>query len=65
MVDEAWERFLAALEPLREAGKLGAILLQFPPWFPISRGHKEYIAVLRAAGGAATGCAWSSATRPG
>src|SRR5215831_1368175 len=34
---EAWERFLAALEPLRQAGKLGAILLQFPPWFPISR----------------------------
>ncbi len=40
---QAWERFLAALEPLREAGKLGAILLQFPPWFPISRANKEYI----------------------
>jgi uncharacterized protein YecE (DUF72 family) len=40
---QAWDRFLAALEPLREAGKLGAILLQFPPWFPISRSNKEYI----------------------
>ncbi len=40
---QAWERFLAALEPLREAGKLGAILFQFPPWFPISRSNKEYI----------------------
>src|SRR5580693_5724368 len=40
---EAWNRFLAALEPLRRAGKLGAILLQFPPWFPISRANKEYI----------------------
>jgi uncharacterized protein YecE (DUF72 family) len=40
---EAWDRFLAALEPLRRAGKLGAILLQFPPWFPISRSNKEYI----------------------
>ena len=40
---EAWDRFLAALEPLRQAGKLGAILLQFPPWFPISRANKEYI----------------------
>ncbi len=40
---QAWDRFLAALEPLREAGKLGAILLQFPPWFPISRPNKEYI----------------------
>src|ERR1700761_2500458 len=33
---EAWDRFLGALEPLRGAGKLGAILLQFPPWFPMS-----------------------------
>ena len=38
-----WERFLAALEPLRQAGKLGAILLQFPPWFPIAKARKEYI----------------------
>jgi len=43
VTDQAWERFLAALEPLRQAGKLGAILLQFPPWFPISRSNKEYI----------------------
>jgi uncharacterized protein YecE (DUF72 family) len=43
VVDQAWERFLAALEPLRETGKLGAILLQFPPWFPISRARKDYI----------------------
>ena len=40
---QAWDRFLAALEPLRGAGKLGAILLQFPQWFPISRANKEYI----------------------
>jgi uncharacterized protein YecE (DUF72 family) len=40
---QAWDRFLAALEPLRQAGKLGAILLQFPPWFPIGRTNKEYI----------------------
>ena len=43
VADEAWQRFLAALEPLHRAGKLGAILLQFPPWFPISRARKEYI----------------------
>jgi uncharacterized protein YecE (DUF72 family) len=43
VADEAWDRFLAALDPLREAGKLGAILLQFPPWFPISRARKDYI----------------------
>ena len=40
---QAWDRFLAAVEPLRGAGKLGAILLQYPPWFPISRANKEYI----------------------
>ena len=43
VVDEAWQRFLSALEPLHQAGKLGAILLQFPPWFPISRARKDYI----------------------
>jgi uncharacterized protein YecE (DUF72 family) len=43
VTDQAWDRFLAALEPLRSAGKLGPILLQFPPWFPISRARKDYI----------------------
>jgi uncharacterized protein YecE (DUF72 family) len=43
LADQAWERFLAALEPLRGAGKLGALLFQYPPWFPISRANKEYI----------------------
>jgi uncharacterized protein YecE (DUF72 family) len=43
VADQAWDRFLSALEPLRAAGKLGAILMQFPQWFPISRSGKEYI----------------------
>ena len=43
VADEAWNRFLAGLEPLRDAGRLGAILLQFPQWFPISRANKDYI----------------------
>jgi uncharacterized protein YecE (DUF72 family) len=43
VTDQAWERFLTAIDPLRQAGKLGAILLQFPPWFPISRTAKSYI----------------------
>jgi uncharacterized protein YecE (DUF72 family) len=43
VTDQAWERFLSALEPLRQAGKLGAILLQFPFWFPIGRSRKDYI----------------------
>ncbi len=40
---QVWERFLSALDPLRAERKLGAILLQFPPWFPISRAGKDYI----------------------
>jgi len=33
MVDAAFDMFLDALEPLRAAGKLGGILMQFPPYF--------------------------------
>jgi uncharacterized protein YecE (DUF72 family) len=31
--DELWERFRSALDPLRNAGKLGVVLFQFAPWF--------------------------------
>lgn len=37
LLDEAWSSFLDALEPLRAAGKLGAILLQYPRWVRPSR----------------------------
>jgi uncharacterized protein YecE (DUF72 family) len=43
-VDEIWSRFLSALGPLQKAGKLGAVLFQFPPWFTIKRANKEYLA---------------------
>jgi uncharacterized protein YecE (DUF72 family) len=43
VADQAWDRFLGALEPLHRTGKLGAILLQFPPWFPVGRARKDYI----------------------
>ncbi|MCS0636761.1 DUF72 domain-containing protein [Streptomyces sp. LP05-1] len=33
VVAELWDLFDAGLEPLREAGRLGAVLFQFPPWF--------------------------------
>src|SRR6185369_12040157 len=42
-IDAVWERFLSALGPLNEAGKLGAILFQFPPWFTIRRSNKQYV----------------------
>jgi uncharacterized protein YecE (DUF72 family) len=43
VTEQVWDRFLAALEPLRQTSKLGAILFQFPQWFPISRANKDYI----------------------
>jgi uncharacterized protein YecE (DUF72 family) len=46
VVDEIHARYWVGLEPLRRAGKLGAILLQFPEWFPI--GSKNKAEILRA-----------------
>ncbi|NHC45164.1 DUF72 domain-containing protein [Motilibacter aurantiacus] len=43
VVDEVWARFLAALAPLSDAGKLGPILFQFPQWFPIGSRNREYL----------------------
>ncbi|MFE1260281.1 DUF72 domain-containing protein [Streptomyces albogriseolus] len=33
LLDEVWGRFAEAVDPLRTAGRLGAVLFQFPPWF--------------------------------
>ena len=41
--DESWTRFLEALRPLHQASKLGAILFQFPEWFPPSRENRDYV----------------------
>jgi uncharacterized protein YecE (DUF72 family) len=46
---ELWRRFRAGLEPLRRAGKLGAVLLQFAPWFVFGRerlAHVEHCAAM-------------------
>jgi uncharacterized protein YecE (DUF72 family) len=32
-LDECWVRFAHALRPLQAAGKLGAVILQYPGWF--------------------------------
>ncbi len=45
VLGELWARFASALLPLDSAGKLGAVLFQFPPWF--SPGHQS-LAELRA-----------------
>lgn len=33
MVEHAFELFARAIEPLVEAGKMGGVLMQYPPWF--------------------------------
>jgi uncharacterized protein YecE (DUF72 family) len=43
VVDEVWGRFADALMPLHSAGKLGAVLFQFPQWFVIGRKSKDYV----------------------
>jgi uncharacterized protein YecE (DUF72 family) len=43
IVDESWTRFLEALRPMQRASKLGAILFQFPEWFPPSRENRDYV----------------------
>ena len=37
ILDEVWRLFLDAAAPLRDSGRLGAILLQYPPWFVPTR----------------------------
>jgi uncharacterized protein YecE (DUF72 family) len=44
LMDEMWRRFRLALEPLRNDGKLGAVLFQFPPWFFYRRSNLAHIA---------------------
>ena len=42
-IEEIWRRFAEALLPLDSAGKLGAVLLQFPEWFVPSRANRAYL----------------------
>ncbi|WKU05031.1 DUF72 domain-containing protein [Micromonospora sp. HUAS LYJ1] len=44
--DELWARFRAALAPLAAADRLGAVLLQFPPWLVRGKGARRRIAEL-------------------
>ena len=42
-LDRVWQLHREALAPLAEAGKLGAVLFQFPPWFVRSHDNREYL----------------------
>jgi uncharacterized protein YecE (DUF72 family) len=46
-LDEAWRRFTAALAPLQDSGRLGAVLFQYPPWFHPSKEHRVELEALR------------------
>mgnify|MGYP003693967855 CR=1 FL=1 len=62
---EVFRRFRAALEPLRERGKLGGILLQFPPYIVLQADLARVPRVGRASSSPATSCWSSSATGAG
>lgn len=46
-LDEAWKRFVHALRPLHEAGKLGAVLMQYPQWFTPKRANRAQLTDMR------------------
>ena len=41
--EELWRRFRLSLDPLRQAGKLGVVVFQFPPWFVFRRTNLGHI----------------------
>lgn len=40
---ELWRRFAEGLRPLEQAGKLGLVLFQFPPWFRPGGESEDYL----------------------
>jgi uncharacterized protein YecE (DUF72 family) len=46
---ESWKRFDHALRPLHEAGRLGAVLLQYPHWFTPKAATKQELIAARTA----------------
>jgi uncharacterized protein YecE (DUF72 family) len=44
---EVWRRFQEALLPLDSAGKLGAVLLQYPEWYTPRRSNREELRAVR------------------
>jgi uncharacterized protein YecE (DUF72 family) len=47
LIDEAWRRFGSALRPLHDAGRLGAILFQYPTWFVPRKDNRQEVEALR------------------
>jgi uncharacterized protein YecE (DUF72 family) len=45
--DELWRQFRLSLEPLQRAGKLRALLFQFPAWFVVGRDSYDHLWEIR------------------
>jgi uncharacterized protein YecE (DUF72 family) len=45
--DEVWMRFRQSLRPLEDAGKLGAVLMQYPEWFTAKKDNRLALAAIR------------------
>lgn len=46
-IDECWSRFRHALEPLRDANKLGSVILRFPRWFKLGDKNRHVLQTIR------------------
>ena len=46
-VELIWRIHRDALQPLHQAGRLGAVLFQFPPWFTRTNNNVDYLRSLR------------------
>jgi uncharacterized protein YecE (DUF72 family) len=55
-VEEVWRRFADSLTPLLEVGRLGAVLLQYPPWFIPKRDNRHELSLARERLGAIPAC---------
>jgi uncharacterized protein YecE (DUF72 family) len=44
---DTFRQFSEMIQPMREAGKLRALLFQFPPWFTFSPERMEYLGTVR------------------
>ncbi len=44
---EMRQRFLDFLAPLEQSGRLGSVLVQYPPWFVANRGNARQLELLR------------------
>jgi uncharacterized protein YecE (DUF72 family) len=43
LTEEMWRLFREAIEPLKQAGKLGVVVFQFAPWFLYDRSNLEHL----------------------